>query len=62
MLCAFKVTLKYASGRVQNCSVSNAGIVRNSWNTNWGLEGFIHLTMGENTCNLASDPTTVVIK
>ena len=37
-------------------------IVRNSWNTTWGLGGFIHLSMGENTCDLASDPTTVIIK
>jgi len=28
-------------------------IVRNSWNTNWGQEGFIFLQTGGNTCGLA---------
>ena len=29
-------------------------IVRNSWNTNWGNEGYIYLKMGENTCGIAN--------
>jgi len=29
-------------------------IVRNSWNTNWGEDGFIRLKMGENTCGIAN--------
>lgn len=36
--------------------------VRNSWNTDWGMDGYIQLTEGYNTCGLASEPTTVVIK
>lgn len=32
-------------------------IVRNSWNTDWGIEGYIWLEMGENTCGLANDVT-----
>jgi len=29
-------------------------IVRNSWNTQWGVQGYIYLTMGSNTCGLAN--------
>jgi|EP00519_Triparma_laevis_P007999 C1A family cysteine protease len=29
-------------------------VVRNSWNTNWGEDGFIRLKMGENTCGIAN--------
>ena len=29
-------------------------IVRNSWNTNWGVNGFIYLAMGANTCGIAN--------
>jgi len=32
-------------------------IVRNSWNTNWGVDGYIWLEMGKNTCGLANDVT-----
>jgi len=32
-------------------------IVRNSWNTNWGIEGYIHLEMGKNTCGISNDAT-----
>jgi C1A family cysteine protease len=28
--------------------------IRNSWNTNWGLEGYIYLEFGTNTCGVAS--------
>jgi len=31
----------------------NYWIVRNSWNTNWGQEGYIYLQTGKNTCGLA---------
>merc|ERR1719379_1440385 len=34
-------------------------IVRNSWNTNWGNEGYIYLKMGENTCGIADMPAMV---
>lgn len=32
-------------------------IVRNSWNTDWGIEGYIWLEMGKNTCGLTNDIT-----
>jgi cathepsin F len=32
-------------------------IVRNSWNTDWGIEGYIWLEMGENTCGITNDIT-----
>lgn len=28
-------------------------IVRNSWNTNWGEDGYIRLELGKNTCSIA---------
>merc|ERR1712139_370456 len=34
-------------------------IVRKSWNTDWGIDGFMHLEMGKNLCGVA-DETTVV--
>merc|ERR1712037_359377 len=32
-------------------------IVRNSWQTDWGIDGYIHLQMGENTCGVANEAT-----
>jgi len=32
-------------------------MVRNSWNTDWGIEGYIWLEMGKNTCGLTNDIT-----
>eukprot|EP01116_Phalansterium_solitarium_P012991 TRINITY_DN297_c0_g1_i1.p1 TRINITY_DN297_c0_g1~~TRINITY_DN297_c0_g1_i1.p1 ORF type:complete len:392 (+),score=106.30 TRINITY_DN297_c0_g1_i1:165-1178(+) len=32
-------------------------IVRNSWNTNWGIDGYIWLEMGHDTCGLAHEAT-----
>jgi len=32
-------------------------IVRNSWNTDWGIDGYIWLAMGHNTCGLTNDIT-----
>jgi C1A family cysteine protease len=32
-------------------------IVRNSWNTDWGVQGYIYLEMNKNTCGLANDVT-----
>jgi len=29
--------------------------VRNSWNTNWGVGGFIYLAIGQNTCCVANE-------
>jgi len=36
--------------------------VRNSWGTSWGEAGFIRLSYGSNTCNIASDPTHANVK
>jgi len=32
-------------------------IVRNSWNTDWGIDGYIHLSVGDNTCGVANEAT-----
>jgi len=36
-------------------------IVRNSWNTNWGIEGYIYLEMWEDTCGLAYEATSAIV-
>jgi len=36
-------------------------IVRNSWNTNWGIQGYIWLAMGDDVCGLAHDATTAAV-
>eukprot|EP01130_Rhizamoeba_saxonica_P010666 TRINITY_DN4394_c0_g2_i1.p1 TRINITY_DN4394_c0_g2~~TRINITY_DN4394_c0_g2_i1.p1 ORF type:complete len:330 (-),score=78.76 TRINITY_DN4394_c0_g2_i1:314-1303(-) len=36
-------------------------IVRNSWSTSWGIDGYIHLQMGQNTCGVADEATTAVV-
>lgn len=36
--------------------------VRNSWNTDWGEDGFIRLTAGEDTCLLTGMATTVEVE
>jgi len=33
--------------------------VRNSWNTNWGVDGFIYLAVGNNVCCVANEVTWV---
>merc|ERR1712228_888131 len=37
-------------------------IVRNSWSSTWGEEGYIYLEMAENTCGLADDATIPEVK
>jgi len=32
-------------------------IVRNSWNTDWGIDGYIWLEMNKNTCGMTNDIT-----
>lgn len=34
-------------------------IVRNSWNSDWGLDGYIYLAMGDNTCGIADKAALV---
>jgi len=36
-------------------------IVRNSWNTDWGIDGYIWLSVGENTCGVADEATIPTI-
>ena len=35
-------------------------LVRNSWGTSWGEDGFIRLEYGKSMCARDNDPTTVV--
>jgi C1A family cysteine protease len=37
-------------------------IVRNSWATTWGEQGYIYLEMAENTCGLADDATIPTVQ
>jgi len=37
-------------------------IVRNSWSSTWGEEGYIYLEMAKNTCGLADDATIPEVK
>merc|ERR1711865_1335644 len=37
-------------------------IVRNSWSSTWGEQGYIYLEMAENTCGLADDATIPTVK
>ena len=61
--------LKNCGTRIDHC-VQAVGIdtangvwkVRNSWNTDWGENGFIRLEYGVNSCGLTDDPTWVSVK
>ena len=60
----------YVSGIITTCGMSvdhcvqavglnleeGYWIVRNSWGTEWGNEGYIYLESGSNMCNIAYDP------
>jgi len=36
---------------------SSYWIVRNSWNTSWGVNGYIYVLMGQNLCGIADEAT-----
>jgi len=36
-------------------------IVRNSWGTSWGIEGYIWLAMGGDTCGITQEATSAVV-
>jgi len=52
---------------VQLVGYSNYGsssgyyIVRNSWDTNWGVDGYIYLPIGSNACGIANVATMVKV-
>jgi C1A family cysteine protease len=52
---------------VQLVGYSNYGsssgyyIVRNSWNTDWGVDGYIYLPIGSNACGIADIATIVTV-
>jgi len=37
-------------------------IVRNSWNTDWGIQGYIYVALGTNACDIAGEVTYVHTK
>jgi len=56
--------LRSCPGSIDHCvqavgydSTNNYWIVRNSWNTNWGEQGYIRIEMGKNLCQLDQDAT-----
>jgi len=56
--------LKSCPGQVDHCvqavgysSSGNYWLVRNSWATEWGEEGYIRVEMGSNLCHIADDVT-----
>jgi len=48
------------TGYSANVSGYQVWIVRNSWGTSWGYSGYLYVQYGQNACNIASTPTTVV--
>jgi len=36
-------------------------IIRNSWNTDWGIDGYIYIAKGKNLCGVADEATIVTI-
>jgi C1A family cysteine protease len=56
--------LKSCPGQIDHCvqavgydSTNNYWIVRNSWNTNWGEQGYIRIAMGQDLCQIAQAAT-----
>jgi len=48
-------------GYKTNTPLGDYWIVRNSWNTDWGIQGYIWLEMWRDTCGLTYEATCVVI-
>jgi len=48
-------------GYDQKDSSKNYWIVRNSWGTDWGVNGYIYLSMNENTCGMTEEATSSVV-
>jgi len=51
---------------VQLVGYNNGGsqpywIVRNSWNTDWGIDGYIYVAKGQNVCGIADEATICTI-
>lgn len=42
-------------------STSGYYIVRNSWGTSWGVDGYIYLPIGDNACGIADQVTMVTV-
>lgn len=40
---------------------SSYWIVRNSWGTSWGIDGYIYLEYGSDMCSITNDPTYVEV-
>jgi len=64
----------YQSGIISNCAADMVDhavllvgftpdywIVKNSWNTNWGENGYMRAQFGTNQCNLNKQPTSSVV-
>jgi len=39
----------------------NYWIVRNSWATDWGIDGYMYLEYGHNACGIAIEPTNSIV-
>ena len=37
-------------------------IVKNSWNTDWGIDGYIYIEFGKNLCNINSEPRRALVE
>ena len=41
---------------------TNAWIVRNSWGTDWGVNGYLYVQLGVNACAIAEDVSVPCVK